>query len=124
MLKSWLFITVIGVSVFSAALMAEETDHFSGKPAANLEQAVNNFNQYNQRLEKALESEDMQAIHELTYTLENALARMDADLEQMVTDLEEIHLGSEAADAERVNESAARYLESVNTLKKLGQSSN
>lgn len=121
MLKFIALMAAISISITSPVLLADESDHFAGKPAENLEQAVKNFNQYNKRLEKALETEDMDAIHKLTYTLENALGRMDAALEQMAVDLEEVHLGSEAADSARVQIHADRYLEKANLLKKLGQ---
>lgn len=121
MLKPLALLAAIGFSAASFGVIAEETDHYAGKPAENLEQAVKNFNQYNKRLEKALQTEDMDAIHQLTYTLENALARMDSELEQMAIDLEEVHIGSEDADSKRVNKHAERYLDSANTLKMLGQ---
>ena len=102
----------LGVASIS---MAESGDHFAGKPAGNLQQAVSNFNQANTRLEKmlakqSLTSENMAAIHELTYTLENALARINADVDELAVTLEEVHLGSEDNDAERVKGEGDKYL--------------
>ncbi|CAM5534005.1 hypothetical protein SSTU70S_00940 [Stutzerimonas stutzeri] len=50
-----------------------------GVPSRTLTEAVANFSEYNQRLEKALAQEPtperLQEIHELTYTLQNALEK-------------------------------------------------
>ena len=63
---------------FGVATMAkaETVEHFEGKNAESLEEAVTNFKLYNQRLESLLKKDSMSAddvtkVHELTYTLEN-----------------------------------------------------
>jgi hypothetical protein len=40
----------------------------------------------------------MVKIHELTYTLENALGKLSEDLAKAAVDLEEVHLASEKLD--------------------------
>ncbi|MDZ7811053.1 MAG: DUF6746 family protein [Arhodomonas sp.] len=81
--------------VCSAATYADERpEHFEGKPSETLEEALSNLGEYNERLTAILEkgevsSEDHARIHELTYTLENALARIDEEVGEMAEDLEE-----------------------------------
>lgn len=99
----------------------ERGDHFEGESAETLDQAVTNFTETNRQLAELLAQEelsnsDLGAIHELTYTLENALAKIDEELETMAVDLEEVHLGSETLDHERVSSHGAAYLEAAQTL--------
>lgn len=113
-LFNYLAATALSFGVVSISV-AESGDHFAGKSAENLQQAVSNFNKGNARLEKMLGKqqltrEDMAAIHELTYTLENALARINADLGELAVTLEEVHLGSEDNDADRVKGEGDKYL--------------
>ncbi len=49
----------------------------------------------------------------LTYTLENALQRIDQEVDAMAISLEEVHLGSETLDQERVSSNGAAYLEAA-----------
>jgi hypothetical protein len=46
--------------------------------------------------------ENMEKIHQLSYTLENALKRMDKDLASIANVLEGMHLASEARNEEKV----------------------
>lgn len=94
---------------------ADPVEHFEGRSAETLEQAVSNFNKGNARLDKLLSQDslsaaDVAAIHELTYTLENALGKINADLDALAVTLEEIHLGSEDNDAARVKAQGDKYL--------------
>ncbi len=103
---------------------ADPVEHFQGKDAESLAQAVSNFNKGNQRLEKMLKQDslstaDIAAIHELTYTLENALAKINTELDQLAVTLEEVHLGSEDNDAARVKKEGDKYLTVTNELSAL-----
>lgn len=106
---------------FAAPVQASDVDHYEGKSAENLEQAVNNLRQYNQRLESILAKEDLTAedlgkVHQLSYTLENALQRINKDLATIAGDLEAVHQASERNDADTVRSSGRKYLEQSNTL--------
>ncbi len=98
----------------SGAVSAGEVNHFKGLPAENLEQAVTNFSEYNHRLELLLAGElgpkQLGEVHELTYTLENALAKMNDELKQLAETLEAVHKASETADAKTVYEQGKQYL--------------
>lgn len=103
---------------------ADPVEHFQGKSADSLTQAISNFNKGNQRLEKllsqdALSAADVASIHELTYTLENALAKINADLDGLAVTLEEVHLGSEDNDAARVKTEGDKYLAVTSELSAL-----
>lgn len=99
----------------SLPVYADRADHFKGKPSETLEQALLNFNQTNTQLETLLkkpklQGEDMAIIHELTYTLENALAKIQDELGSVAQSLEEVHLASEKADTSTVRTQGKKYL--------------
>ena len=96
----------------------ERPDHYEGKSAETLEQALINFSETNARVAEILAQDeltliDLANIHELTYTLENALERMDEEYDLMQAQLEELHLASEGADIEHARELGQTYLENA-----------
>ncbi|WP_339847310.1 DUF6746 family protein [uncultured Halopseudomonas sp.] len=110
----------------TAALMspamadAGDVSHYQAKAADSHEQAVANFKEYNGRLEALLAGEldgsDLAQVHELTYTLENALEKMRAEASEMALALEEVHLASERADSDAVRKHGKAYLGAAKTL--------
>tara|TARA_R110000823_G_scaffold255719_2_gene377732 strand:- start:130 stop:510 length:381 start_codon:yes stop_codon:yes gene_type:complete len=113
---------------FGVATMAkaESVEHFKGESAESLEEAVTNFKRYNQRLENLLKQDSMSAddvtkVHELTYTLENALAKINDELDKLAVTLEEVHLASEKYDADAVRDHGDAYMKVINTISKMGQ---
>ncbi|RUO26767.1 hypothetical protein CWE09_08740 [Aliidiomarina minuta] len=99
----------------------DRLEHYEALPADSLEQAVSNLKSHNQKLATILQQEDISAenmvqIHELTYTLEVALERLQTELAQTADVLEEVHLGSETMDYDRVREEGARYLQVMQQL--------
>ncbi len=103
----------------------ERPDHYKGKPSENLVQALNNLREYNKLLKAELQGEvtpqNMAEIHQLTYTLERALERLDDEIDEMKDVLEEVHLGSEHMDFDKVKKNGAKYLESSNQLVEAGR---
>lgn len=101
---------------------AEEVEHFEGKESTNLKEAVANFSEYNKKLEQVLAGdltpEAMNEVHQLTYTLENALGKINQEFDGLAETLEEIHLASERADTEGVASKGKRYLETSRTVVK------
>jgi peptidoglycan hydrolase CwlO-like protein len=90
-------------------------DHFKGQASETLEQALVNLNKFNAQLASIvakgqLEPADMAEIHQLTYTLEAALAKLNDEIEELKDVLEEVHKGSEMMQFERVRNNAERYL--------------
>ncbi|BAZ93694.1 hypothetical protein TspCOW1_13240 [Thiohalobacter sp. COW1] len=113
-LKMAVLFSALAVSV--PAFADDRPGHYEGEPAETLEQAVANFSEYNRRLETILgqgelSSRDLHEIHQITYTLENALERLEEEVEELAEVLEEVHLASENADAETVQSKGRDYLE-------------
>lgn len=107
--------------LFTSGLAASEVDHYSGKEAKNLEQAMTNLREYNQRLadllaKDELSNDDLATIHRLSYTLENALARIDTDLDTMAEVLETVHLASERGETDKVRGRGEPFVEYTRTL--------
>lgn len=118
-------------ALFSASLLAlwlvvpafaeQRPDHYQGKAAETIEDAVANFREYNNRLaalvnKGALSDQDLSRIHEMTYTLENALEKIREELEDLADVLEEVHVASETADADRVKSRGRAYLETAGQI--------
>jgi hypothetical protein len=107
--------------LYTSGLAASDVDHYSGKEAKNLEQAVTNLREYNQRLadllaKDELSNDDLAKVHRLSYTLENALGRIDEDLDTMAEDLEAVHLASERGETDTVRERGGPFVENTRTL--------
>lgn len=100
--------------VMAPLAFSDEVEHFEGEPSETLEQAVSNFEEYNQKLEQILEGdltpEAMNEVHQLTYTLENALGKINEEFDTLADTLESIHLASERADSDTVKTSGEEYL--------------
>lgn len=60
----------------------------------------------------------MMQVHQLTYTLENALGKIHEEVTQLVDTLEEVHLASEATDPQDMKKKAQTYLKTATTLVK------
>ncbi|GGE64055.1 hypothetical protein GCM10011533_15620 [Streptosporangium jomthongense] len=108
-------LTAVAASLlFAVPAFASEGDHFKGKPANTLEQAVANFSEYNNRLEDMLAGElgleAMNEVHQLTYTLENALKKLDDEIDELEDTLEKVHKASEHADPDTVRSAGKQYL--------------
>ena len=93
---------------------SEDYDHYEGESATSLEQAVANLSEYNNRLEKVLAGEltpeAMNEVHQLTYTLENALKKINEEMSALAGTLEEVHLASEKLDRDAVLKHGRAYL--------------
>lgn len=102
----------------AAGAQAPRIDHYSGEPAESTQQALANLAEYNARLEALLAKDevDLHTVHELTYTLENALQRIQADLAEAAEALEAVHLASEAADAAKARARGRDYLQATGPL--------
>lgn len=101
----------------------ERVDHFEGKPANTLEEAVSNFSEYNKKLNDILNKEDISGedmfrIHQLTYTIENALQKINEEVEAMAVSLENLHISSETGDLEGIKKHGAEYISSAKKLVK------
>lgn len=114
----FLLTSLLALSLSTMAQAEERPDHFKGKPSETLEQAVVNFSEYNGKLadllaKDALSPQDLHQVHELTYTLENALEKINAELTELANTLEAVHVASENGDAKTTKEQGARYLDTA-----------
>lgn len=112
---------MLAVAATAPAAASERIDHYEAREAKTLAQAVANFADGNARLSALLQkpdlaASDLEAVHELTYTLENALAKMRGDLAALADKLESLHLASEAHETAATRAHAAAYLETARTL--------
>jgi len=112
---------LLALLAFGSATASDRVDHFKGLPAETLEDAVNNFTEYNERLASIMAKEeltaaDMATVHELTYTLENALGRINEDLAALAGLLEEVHVASETDDSQATQTKGQAYLETARTI--------
>ncbi len=113
-------VLAVSLAVAGGAIAEERPDHFKGLASPDLETAVANFSEYNNRLEKALSGEltdaNLVTIHELTYTLENALEKINEDLEELAETLEEVHIASETYKRDDLKKVAPVYLDTARTI--------
>ncbi|WP_199532711.1 DUF6746 family protein [Thiopseudomonas alkaliphila] len=113
-----------GLMMGAGAVVADDrVDHFKGEPSPTLEAAVKNFSEYNNRLEAIVKKgeytdEDLVQIHQLTYTLEVALEKMEEELDDLADVLEEVHVASETFDREKLKKNAPLYLETSRKIVK------
>lgn len=89
--------------------------HFRAQPSATIEQAKENLREYNARLQTLLQgslgNDEMVQVHQLSYTLEDALKKLNEELAQLAATLEEVHLASEKLDRDAVVSRGRAYLE-------------
>ncbi|WP_355662226.1 DUF6746 family protein [Halomonas salifodinae] len=119
-MKHFMFLAALTFGLVGEAL-AERVDHFQGEAAETLQAAVEHFSEYNQRLEallaqETLSDEELVQVHELTYTLENALETISAEVAELAEELEEVHLASERLDSEGVKRHGRVYLDKAKGL--------
>jgi len=100
---------------FASDPTSGQTRHYLPKPSETLEEAVRNFAIYTGKVEAILAKSDlseveMEQVHEITYTLEMALAKINADLAELPDTLERLHLASEGEDVARFTQAAEAYL--------------
>ena len=90
-------------------------DHYEGQAAQPLDEALDHLAEYNERLAATIDNDELtpselNEIHQLIYTLENALERVRVEV---AATLEEVPIASEQAQALRVQEKGAGLSRSV-----------
>ncbi|WP_338550633.1 DUF6746 family protein [Roseovarius phycicola] len=119
--RSLLCISLATAILVGAAFADETPSHYAAEPSETLEQAVKNFVTYNALVEEVLArdpltAEDMEKVHELTYTLEEALARINAEFADLPDTLEVLHKASEGDDPTVMRDAAVVYLSTANAF--------
>lgn len=103
------------IAAVSTNAVAADVDHFKGKPSPDLKSALCNLKEFDAKLKlattgKKLTPEQMAEIHQLTYTLEVAVQRVQSELAIVAEELENAHKGSEVMANEKVKKGAHEYL--------------
>jgi hypothetical protein len=99
----------------------DRPDHFKGKPAPTLEAALANLQEGNAQLaallaQQSLSAKDLLHVHQLSYTLEVALAKLGAEQARLAELMEKIHLASERNDGKTVKSAGTAYLQGIAPL--------
>lgn len=115
------FMLAIVLTLFAYKLPANERPaHYQGATVTDAASALSVLKTANQELALLLASEldaySMNEVHKLTYTLENALAYLAAATDEIKEVLEEVHLGSETMDVQRVQNNGTYYLQLAQAL--------
>ena len=115
-ISALLSILLLSSGLCLSAAADTRPDHFTAKPSDTLTQAVGHFSEYNSRLQQLLQQdtlspEDLNHVHQLTYTLETALEKIRSELAEAAEVLEEVHVASEKFDAKAVQDRASAYLD-------------
>ncbi|MFO8155770.1 MAG: DUF6746 family protein [Thiohalospira sp.] len=116
-------VLVLAASASNSLFADDDYEHFEAVESPDLDTALENLAEYNEKLRAILDGDslspsDMGKVHELTYTLENALGRIEEEVEEVAEVLEEVHQASERADRETVQSSGEAYLSTTDKLVK------
>lgn len=121
-MRIFVILTAICLSVGAGSVLAEERpEHYEGKLAASLEEALENLGEANNAIAGLLEDgnaepAELAELHQITYTAEKALEKVAEELVRLQALLETLHLSSEEFDEPAVLEAGPSYLESSKTL--------
>lgn len=111
-------ITVSGLALASAH--ATDIKHYKGEKPETLTEAFAILEKYNAQLEATISTEptpqQMAEIHQLTYSLENALEFIDDHLDETQENLERVHIASETMDKDTVQKKGKEYLQGTKDL--------
>lgn len=120
-LRTLLTTLAIALGAALPASAEEGVSHYDHEPSETLAQAMDNFVTYNRKLadvmaRNPLTADDMEEVHELTYTLEVALAKINEELGALPVVLERVHLTSEGDNPDALKGVTEVYLESATLL--------
>lgn len=109
------------LAIAMPAFASERPDHYKGEPSPSLEAALSNLAEFNPKLaalveKDSLSAQEMNEVHQLTYTLEQALERIESERARVAELLEEVHVASESGDSKTVKTSGRAYLEGTAPL--------
>ncbi|MEQ9012680.1 DUF6746 family protein [Algiphilus sp.] len=115
----------LSTAVWTAPALADEDrpQHFDAIEPKSLQEALSYFTVYSEALEALLDKDqlsgaDMTRIHEMSYTLENALGKMRDELANTAEALEAVHLASERVDEDTVRRQGTAFLKAARQFSK------
>lgn len=114
-------VAFVAILAATPAVAQDNVDHYAPKPSETLEQALENFSKYNVFMadiiaKDSLTPNDMEDVHQLTYTIEAALAKIIEESTALAVQLEIVHHWSEGTNAQRLKEHGQTYLEMAQKL--------
>ncbi len=114
-------IALLSFSSLFALTAQADGDHFEAIESLDIPSALCNLATYNAKLteitdEDEIPTADMVKVHELTYTLENAIQKIQSELTVIAADLEEVHLSSETMEQSKVKDFTNKYMEGISLL--------
>ena len=120
-MKKLLITSILLLSASQTTFADEKYDHFPSLESGDINTALCNIKHYNEKLavitsKTELPAEDMVKVHELTYTLENAVNFLRETLKQVSVDLEEVHKASERLEPNIIKSAGESYLSPTTTL--------
>lgn len=99
---------------------ATDVKHFKGEKPETMAEAIAVIEKYNAQLEGRIQYEltpyTMAEIHQMSYSLENALQFIEEHLKKTQENLEEVHIASETNDTETVQKKGKEYLQGTKEL--------
>ena len=106
---------VLGLAALPAAA-SDEVDHYAAEPSETLAEALENLGAYNAKVAAVMDRDelgvaDMEEVHQYTYTMEQAVARIVSEMEKMAVVLERVHLSSEGDNPDALRGATEVYLE-------------
>ena len=112
--------TIILAAATVSVAYATDVKHFKGEKPETMAEAIAIIEKYNAQLEGRIQYEltpyTMAEIHQMTYSLENALEFIDDHLDQTQENLEKVHIASETNDSETVQQKGKEYLQGTKDL--------
>ena len=118
MKKTFLLTALMAIASTS---IASDDKHFKGKMPTTYHQAQAQLAEGKAELAKIVADgnvsmAEMGKIHQLTYSLENALEFMEEEMERIQETLERVHKGSEHGTNEQVFKDAQQFLKNSDVL--------
>lgn len=99
---------------------ATDVKHFKGEKPETMAEAIAIIEKYNAQLEGRIQYDltpyTMAEIHQMSYSLENALQFIEEHLKKTQENLEEVHIASETNDTETVQKKGKEYLQGTKEL--------
>lgn len=121
--NTWVVSAAAALLLFGTAAQADDDRpaHFKGASVSSWSEAQDNLTKYNNELadilaQDKLSPQDGVKVHELTYSLENALEYMEEAIDELAEQLEEVHVASEKNELDTIKNKGIIYLENVKVL--------
>ena len=121
LIKSTLSLLLVSTLHVNIAYSDERPEHFEGAVVQGWEQAITILRDANLELQtlseqQGLSHQDSARIHELSYTMENALAVLATQIKTSSDALEALHLSSETPNLEQTEMLQKQYLKTATPI--------